>query len=140
MAKAKSTTTKKPSTKRAAKATVVAASKVSTPTVTAAKKAVFIPVDSHCHLAKTAKVVEDWDAMLNQTNIGHNNNKYYVIQLIQSGGKFYTWTRWGRVGEPGQNALLGNGTLDDAKKCFKAKFRDKTSNAWANDQIMSTNC
>jgi poly [ADP-ribose] polymerase 2/3/4 len=91
---------------------------------------IVIPVDELCPLKKTAKVVDDWDAMLNQTNIGHNNNKYYVIQLIQSGGKFYTWTRWGRVGEPGQNALLGNGTLDNAKKCFEAKFRDKTSNAW----------
>src|SRR5205823_577707 len=59
-----------------------------------------------------------------------NNNKYYVIQLVESGGKFYAWTRWGRVGEPGQNALLGNGTRADAEKCFKAKFKDKTSNNW----------
>jgi poly [ADP-ribose] polymerase len=131
MAKAKSTTATKPSTKRAGKGTVVAASKVSTPTVTAAKKAGVIPVDSHCHLAKTAKVVEDWDAMLNQTNIGHNNNKYYVIQLLQAGGKYFCWTRWGRVGEDGQNALLGDGSLPGAKKAFESKFRDKTSNAWA---------
>ncbi len=27
-------------------------------------------------------VVNDWDCMLNQTNIGHNNNKFYVIQLL----------------------------------------------------------
>jgi len=35
--------------------------------------------------------------MLNQTNIGQNNNKYYVIQLIENGGRYYTWNRWGRV-------------------------------------------
>jgi len=35
--------------------------------------------------------------MLNQTNIGNNNNKYYVIQVIQSGGQYYSWNRWGRV-------------------------------------------
>ncbi len=29
-------------------------------------------------------VVEDWDCTLNQTNIGHNNNKYYIIQLLQT--------------------------------------------------------
>lgn len=29
-------------------------------------------------------VFEDWDCMLNQTNIGHNNNKFYVIQLLRS--------------------------------------------------------
>ena len=43
------------------------------------------------------KVLSDYDAMLNQTNIGANNNKYYVIQALTQGGKFYTWTRWGRV-------------------------------------------
>jgi poly [ADP-ribose] polymerase len=90
-----------------------------------------IPVDDLCPLKSKAKVVGDWDAMLNQTNIGANNNKYYVIQLLESAGKFHTWTRWGRVGEPGQNALLGNGTRADAEKCFQAKFKDKTSNNWA---------
>src|SRR5262245_35208232 len=101
------------------------ASKSKTSTaVAAASAAVVIPVDDLCPLKNKAKVVENWDAMLNQTNIGFNNNKYYVIQLLESGGKFYTWTRWGRVGEPGQNAMLGNGTRADAEKCFKAKFRD----------------
>jgi poly [ADP-ribose] polymerase len=68
--------------------------------------------------------------MLNQTNINANNNKFYVIQLLESDGEFYTWTRWGRVGEVGQSALLGDGSLEDAERSFRAKFRDKTSNAW----------
>ncbi len=93
--------------------------------------AVAIPVDDLCPFKSKVRVVDDWDAMLNQTNIGANNNKYYVLQLLEFGGKYYAWTRWGRVGEPGQNALLGNGTLDDARKCFESKFRDKTGNAWA---------
>ena len=39
---------------------------------------------------KTGKVKQnydvylDWDCMLNQTNIGNNNNKFYVIQLLRS--------------------------------------------------------
>lgn len=98
---------------------------------TAVLPALVIPVDDHCPLKTKAKVVGDWDAMLNQTNIGANNNKFYVIQLLEQAGKYFTWTRWGRVGEPGQNALLGNGTLDDARKCFESKFRDKTGNGWA---------
>jgi hypothetical protein len=57
-----------------------------------------IPVDAHCSVAGAA-VHEDYDCMLNQTNIGENNNKFYVIQLLSKGGKFYAWTRWGRVGE-----------------------------------------
>ncbi|HKB42511.1 MAG TPA: WGR domain-containing protein [Gemmataceae bacterium] len=126
MAKAKTVKSKA----KTVKSKTPAAAPAKATVLAVAPAGIVIPVDELCPLKKTAKVVDDWDAMLNQTNIGHNNNKYYVIQLIQSGGKFYTWTRWGRVGEPGQNALLGNGTLDDAKKCFKAKFRDKTSNAW----------
>lgn len=43
------------------------------------------------------QVHEDYDCMLNQTNIGHNNNKFYVIQVLTSGTKHYCWTRWGRV-------------------------------------------
>ena len=40
-------------------------------------------VDSHCPSAQIYEVHLDWDCMLNQTNIGHNNNKYYVIQLLR---------------------------------------------------------
>lgn len=43
------------------------------------------------------QVHEDYDCMLNQTNIGNNNNKFYVTQVLVSGGKYYCWTRWGRV-------------------------------------------
>jgi len=44
------------------------------------------------------KVVDDWDCMLNQTNIGQNNNKYYVIQMLQGAFQaYYVWNRWGRV-------------------------------------------
>lgn len=103
---------------------------VATAAAPATTGAIVIPVDEHCPLNGKAEVVGDWDAMLNQTNIGHNNNKFYIIQLLKNGGKYYTWTRWGRVGETGQNAMLGDGSLADAEKNFKAKFRDKTSNAW----------
>lgn len=43
------------------------------------------------------QVHEDYDCMLNQTNIGHNNNKFYVIQVIEANKSFYSWNRWGRV-------------------------------------------
>ena len=40
-------------------------------------------------------------AMLNQTNIGMNNNKYYLIQVLQQMDtkNFFTFFRWGRVGK-----------------------------------------
>lgn len=43
------------------------------------------------------QVHKDYDCMLNQTNIGHNNNKFYVIQVIRENNRFYSWNRWGRV-------------------------------------------
>ncbi len=40
-------------------------------------------VDSHVPNGSCYVVEGDWDCMLNQTNIGHNNNKYYVIQMLK---------------------------------------------------------
>lgn len=57
-------------------------------------------VDSHVPGASRYVVEQDYDCMLNQTNIGHNNNKYYVIQLLKATGfgtVYSVWTRWGRV-------------------------------------------
>ena len=54
------------------------------------------------------------------------------LQLLEDQNSHYkTWTRWGRVGEGGQNAVLGNGTLDDAFKNFEKKFKDKSGLKWA---------
>ena len=77
----------------------------------------------------------DWDCMLNQTNIGQNNNKYYIIQMLRANhsGLLSVWTRWGRVGEPGQNAMKGAfHSVEAASKEFCKKFHDKTKNAWEN--------
>ncbi|XP_067159689.1 protein mono-ADP-ribosyltransferase PARP3 isoform X6 [Apteryx mantelli] len=56
-------------------------------------------VDGPCPLSRVpgAGVYEDYDCTLNQTNIGANNNKFYIIQLIEHGGAYSTWNRWGRV-------------------------------------------
>ncbi|KAK2189857.1 hypothetical protein NP493_95g03042 [Ridgeia piscesae] len=88
--------------------------------------------DSYCAISSgETTVYEDYDCMLNQTNIGHNNNKFYVIQIVVNNGDFYNFTRWGRVGEPGtwslQKAL---GAELTAVAVFKKKFKDKTKNDW----------
>lgn len=44
---------------------------------------------------------------------------------------FKTWTRWGRVGEHGQSALIGNGSFEDALKQYNKKFKDKSGLCWA---------
>nr|XP_020659542.1 poly [ADP-ribose] polymerase 3 [Pogona vitticeps] len=90
-------------------------------------------IDSACQLSNVddAKIYEDYDCMLNQTNIGHNNNKFYIIQLIEHNGSYSCWNRWGRVGEVGQSKLSSFPSLEAAKKDFEKKFRDKTKNSWA---------
>ena len=50
--------------------------------------------------------------------------------LEDTNGDYKTYTRWGRVGERGQDALLGDGLLDDAMKQFGKKFKDKSGHTW----------
>merc|ERR1712062_94796 len=91
------------------------------------------PVDKRCPWYGSAEVLESdgsvWDAMLNQTNIGSNNNKFYVLQVLKKGASYGFWTRWGRVGVAGQDALRIV-SKDEAIKSFKKKFKDKTKNNW----------
>ncbi|XP_068207144.1 protein mono-ADP-ribosyltransferase PARP3-like [Palaemon carinicauda] len=76
------------------------------------------------------EVHEDYTCMLNQTNIGHNNNKFYVIQVVKEGKEILCFTRWGRVGETGQNSIDYQDNVEAAIKAFKKKFKDKTKNDW----------
>ncbi|KAK3684559.1 hypothetical protein LTR37_020162 [Vermiconidia calcicola] len=93
-----------------------------------------IPLDEGCPQSNRVYVNPDsgeiYDASLNQTNASGNNNKFYRIQLLQNASGFRTWTRWGRVGERGQSALLGDGSLDDALSHFGKKFKDKSGLEW----------
>lgn len=74
-----------------------------------------------------------YDVMLNQTNLQFNNNKYYLIQLLEDDAQrnFSVWMRWGRVGKMGQHNLVAcSGDLNKAKEIFQKKFLDKTKNNW----------
>ncbi|XP_026060896.1 poly [ADP-ribose] polymerase 2-like isoform X4 [Carassius auratus] len=80
-----------------------------------------------------APVDPECKAKIGKTNLQFNNNKYYLIQLLQDdNGKAYSvWMRWGRVGKVGQNSLVNcGGNLAQAKDTFKKKFFDKTKNEW----------
>ncbi|KAF0751170.1 hypothetical protein AaE_006482, partial [Aphanomyces astaci] len=78
-------------------------------------------------------IVDDYLTDLMQSNLGANNNKFYIIQLLQSlsDQTYYVFTRWGRLGEAGQQKLAPCGhDLDKAIKQFETKFADKTRNQW----------
>jgi hypothetical protein len=54
-------------------------------------------------VTKDGKVIlqEDevvYDCLLNQTNIGNNNNKFFELRILKDGGGFVFCSRWGRVG------------------------------------------
>ncbi|KAM9330785.1 poly [ADP-ribose] polymerase 2 [Gastrophryne carolinensis] len=96
------------------------------------------PVDPECSKIGKAHVYSEgddvYDVMLNQTNLQFNNNKYYLIQLLEDDGtrNFSVWMRWGRVGKVGQNSLVQcGGDLQKAKDLFEKKFFDKTKNVWS---------
>ncbi|KAF9912310.1 Poly [ADP-ribose] polymerase 2 [Linnemannia zychae] len=94
------------------------------------------PVDPSCGLRHSYKVYVDddvaWDARMNQTNIGNNNNKFYRVQLLYSaGGQYAVFCHWGRVGANGQSSTDNCFTLDAGKALFERKYKDKTRNNWA---------
>ena len=67
-----------------------------------------------------------YSATLNQTNVEHNNNKFYVIQILQSdtnSNNCYFLTRWGRVGVAGQKTCVGPLTPIHAIMNYQTKYR-----------------
>jgi poly [ADP-ribose] polymerase len=68
-----------------------------------------IPLDEHIpqHFNASHHVLREgdevWDAKLNCSNSTANNNKFYIIQLLEGDNgqenTYYVWTRWGRVGK-----------------------------------------
>jgi len=58
-------------------------------------------------------------------------SQFYIIQTLEAdaGSKYWTFTRWGRVGVPGQQALKGPFSNPGAAIAeFKSKFLAKTKN------------
>ena len=72
-----------------------------------------------------------YNAMLNQTNIGQNNNKYYILQIVKHNSKnqFINLCRWGRVGKVAGSSEIEN-EFQKAKHEFCKKFEAKTGNRW----------
>ncbi|KAJ6573971.1 poly polymerase catalytic domain-containing protein [Mycena vulgaris] len=95
------------------------------------------PVDPASGRVNTHQVYSNaegvWDAMLNQTNIGDNNNKFYVLQLLHPIGndaQSILFTRWGRVGADGQTQTKGPFPAATAILEFKKQFKAKAAVAW----------
>ncbi|KAJ3905195.1 PARP-domain-containing protein [Lentinula edodes] len=95
------------------------------------------PVDEVSGKVSTHQVYANeegvWDAMLNQTDINANKNKFYVLQLlhpISSNATCELFTHWGRVGERGQTQTKGPFTSAQAINEFKKQFKAKSGVDW----------
>ncbi|RHY24489.1 hypothetical protein DYB25_007903 [Aphanomyces astaci] len=88
--------------------------------------------DKHLAGRDQFTIVDDFTTDLMQTNIGENNNKFYILQLVATSGQYHVFTRWGRLGDVGQQQLADCGDdLDKAILLFEKKFKDKTKNKWS---------
>lgn len=85
-------------------------------------------LDSHCKY-QTAEVVEDYDCTLNMTDLKVNNNKFYIMQVIKDNNNYYTYIRYGRIGEVGRISYQNN-TLEGCISKFLTQFKSKTKNNW----------
>jgi poly [ADP-ribose] polymerase 2/3/4 len=95
------------------------------------------PVDIFVPESSEYDVIEDtaipaYSAMLNQTNLANNNNKFFLIQALvrKDGTGFASWFRWGRVGYSGQTNLQVFGSRAEAVQTFTTKFEAKTLHEW----------
>eukprot|EP01080_Neovahlkampfia_damariscottae_P010124 gene10124-2543_t len=69
-------------------------------------------------------------ALLVQSDVNHNHNKYYELYLICEGDKFNVSHHYGRIGEKGAFQDNWFEKMDDARAEFKRNFKSKTGNVW----------
>lgn len=88
-----------------------------------------VPVDPHfSSRTSSSKVAEKngivYASTLNQSNIGNNNNKFYILQIIENGpSDFVFFCRWGRVGVVGQSSEMRSSALELVSHSYQAKLR-----------------
>ncbi|KAJ3434832.1 poly (adp-ribose) polymerase [Anaeramoeba flamelloides] len=70
--------------------------------------------------------------MLNQSNIGNNNNKFYEMQIIKAGAGFILFTHWGRVSYKGQKKEEKFTSIKPCIAKYEKTFYSKTGNNWNN--------
>ena len=84
-----------------------------------------------CHVYDDGKKV--YHSSLMWTDLKQNNNKFYIIQILQDDtnqGGFRVFNRWGRVGAAGQYAYFPFTKPEDAIACYNKKYKEKTGKGY----------
>lgn len=71
---------------------------------------------------------------LNQTNIKANNNKFYIVQLLENDNTkfdFILYTRYGRIGDKGVTNTKAIISQESGMREFEKVFKQKTGNYWS---------
>ena len=76
---------------------------------------------------------------LNYTNVQNNNNKFYIIQLLQDiyTKKYGVLYRWGRIGFFGQVNYVVYDTFEEAREAFLTKLQGKLEYGYIKIKIES---
>lgn len=107
----------------------------SKPAKKSAKKVQNIPVDDHVSMSFAYSVYsnssETFAKTLNLSNIGYNNNKFYIVQVLKKVSNYFLFTRWGRVGDVGQFSLKNCGSkVSTALSAYSAKLSNKVGKGY----------
>lgn len=74
-----------------------------------------------------------YDASVFKTHKGRKVNKYYRLQVLDSGaGDYKTWAGWRKRSKKGDGYIFGDGSLDSALGFFEKTFRNKVGVTWSN--------
>ncbi|KAN0012022.1 hypothetical protein ACTFIU_000243 [Dictyostelium citrinum] len=73
-----------------------------------------------------------YNVLMNLTDLIHNNNSYYILQIIKTGNTTYwVYCKWGRIGvNNGGTMQHSHSSLKNALKEFGERFADKTGVEW----------
>lgn len=75
-----------------------------------------------------------YDVKLAKIDLKKNEDKYYIVQAVKDGKKYFCFTRWGRTGTKGQTELKA-GDETSVLDLFAKKFKEKTGCSWSDRDI-----
>ena len=88
----------------------------------------------------TGEIIESngkiYSCSLNQTDIGANSNKFYIMQLIKNGSNYNFGVVYGRLGEKGKSSLTPYAFESSGCAAFAKQFKAKTGNVWGTDNFV----
>jgi predicted DNA-binding WGR domain protein len=102
---------------------------------------VEIAIDLHCQMKDSIVIVDPvlgaFDAYMVKTDIKkgeYSGNTFYKMQLLYEYNRevYFLYTRWGRVGDTGQQQMTAFSNKDGALKEYLSVFKAKSGNAWEN--------